>query len=207
MASNKNDKPRRRYELRARARQREATRRRITEAAVELHGTVGPAHTTISDVAKLAGVRRMTVYNHFATDADLFDACSTHWITRNPPPDVTRWTRIEEPLERVGQALRDMYAYYAQHEQMLGNVLRDTMLIPALGTIMDQKWWPAIEGMVEVLFQGFESEGRSNVARRAALRLALDFSTWRTLTRSNLEGENAARLMQRFVSTVEGADI
>ena len=82
MVSNKNDKPRRRYELRERARQRESTRLKITEAAVELHGTVGPARTTISDVAKLAGVQRMTVYNHFATDGELFDACSTHWFTQ-----------------------------------------------------------------------------------------------------------------------------
>jgi Bacterial regulatory proteins, tetR family len=61
-----------------------ATRQRITEVAIELHGTVGPARTTLSAVAKQAGVQRHTVYRHFPTEADLFDACriSTSWCVK-----------------------------------------------------------------------------------------------------------------------------
>jgi AcrR family transcriptional regulator len=202
MASNKKDKPRRRYELRKRARSQEKTRLRITEAAVELHGTVGPVRTTISDVARLAGVRRMTVYNHFATDADLFDACSTHWVTQNPPPDAGEWSHIGDPLERAGMALREMYAYYRQNEKMLENVLRDATLIPALGSIMEQKWWPVIEGMVDVLADGFETVASTDASRQATLRLALDFSTWQTLTRSGLGDEEATRLAVRLVAAI-----
>jgi AcrR family transcriptional regulator len=201
MASNKKDKPRRRYELKERARRQERTRLRITEAAVELHGTVGPARTTISEVAKCAGVRRMTVYNHFATDADLFDACSTHWLTGNPPPDAAAWTRIDDSLERTRVALGDMYAYYRANEAMIGNVLRDAPLIPALGAIMDQKWWPAIEGMVDVLVVDREPDP-AHVELRATIRLVLDFSTWRTLARSGLDDERAARLAARFVAAI-----
>jgi AcrR family transcriptional regulator len=202
MPSNKRDKRRRRYQLRERARRQERTRLRITEAAVQLHGTVGPAHTTISEVAKLAGVQRMTVYNHFATDADLFDACSSHWITRNPPPDAAAWKRIDDPLERTAVALGEMSAYYRRNEQMIGNVLRDAQLIPALGTVMDQKWWPAIEGMVEVLADGWRPEASAGALRFATLRLALDFCTWRSLTSSGLDDEGAAQLAVRFVATI-----
>jgi AcrR family transcriptional regulator len=60
------------------------TRRRITESAVELHGTVGPARTSISAVAERAGVRRSTVYRHFPDDEALFGACSSHWAAANP---------------------------------------------------------------------------------------------------------------------------
>jgi AcrR family transcriptional regulator len=202
MASNKSDKPRRRYELRARARRQERTRLRITEAAVQLHGTVGPARSTISEIAKLAGVQRMTVYNHFATDADLFDACSSHWITRHPPPDAAAWESIDDPLERTRIALGEMYAYYRRNEQMIGNVLRDVALIPALRAIMDRKWWPAIEGMVHVLTDAWRPGTSAGALRHATLRLALDFSTWRSLTGSGLDDEEAAQLAVRFVATI-----
>jgi AcrR family transcriptional regulator len=194
MASSKRHKPRRRYELRERARRQERTRLRITEAAVELHGTVGPARTTVSAVAKRAGVRRTTVYNHFATDGDLFDACSSHWFTRHPPPDARAWARLDAS-GRTGAALCELYAYYRRHEAMLGNVLRDAPLIPALGAIMEAKWEPALAGMIEAL----EPAG---ALQRATIRLALDFATWRCFTGSGLDDEQAAHLAARLVAAM-----
>ncbi|MCY7302061.1 MAG: TetR/AcrR family transcriptional regulator, partial [Thermoleophilia bacterium] len=41
--------------------------------------TVGPAATQISEIARRAGVQRVTVYNHFPDEASLFAACSAHW--------------------------------------------------------------------------------------------------------------------------------
>src|ERR671916_835251 len=41
----------RKYEMKRRAERVQETRRRITEAAVELHQTVGPARTTVSVIA------------------------------------------------------------------------------------------------------------------------------------------------------------
>jgi hypothetical protein len=46
------------YRMRKRAEDVAATRRRIVEAAVHLHGTIGPAATTISALADQAGVTR-----------------------------------------------------------------------------------------------------------------------------------------------------
>src|SRR3954465_3419805 len=68
----------RRYEKKRRAELEAETRRRITESAMELHGTVGPSRTSISAVAERAGVRRSTVYRHFPDETALFTACSTH---------------------------------------------------------------------------------------------------------------------------------
>src|ERR671933_967005 len=92
---------RRRYEKRARAAQEQATRMRIIDAAIDLHGTVGPARTTISAIAERAGVRRATVYRHFPDDDALFDACSAHWAAANPPPDRGRWAAIADDDERL----------------------------------------------------------------------------------------------------------
>jgi AcrR family transcriptional regulator len=50
------DRGPRKYELRKRADAMADTRRRITEAAVALHGSVGPARTTVAAIAEHAGV-------------------------------------------------------------------------------------------------------------------------------------------------------
>ena len=66
----------RKYTLKKRADQQAQTRQRIVEAAVDLHGSVGPAATTISMVAERAGVQRHTLYAHFPDERSLFLACS-----------------------------------------------------------------------------------------------------------------------------------
>ncbi len=210
-----NEKKTRRYELKERARRLEDTRRRITEAAVELHGSVGPARTTVSEIAKRAGVRRMTVYNHFPTDAELLDACSSHWVSRNLPPDPASWAGIEDPDVRTYRAIAEMYAYYRRSGEMLEHTLRDGALVPALDEILDRKWWPVIERVVDSLMVGrgasSTGEGGSAGTRgpapvmsevRAALRLAVDFWTWRTLTDEGLGDEEAAALQARMVASL-----
>ena len=108
----------RKYELKQRAAEMAETRLRITEAAVELHGTIGPARTTVSAIAERAGVQRHTVYRHFPTDADLFGACSAHYIAANPLPDQAPWRAIADPQRRLARALDDLYAYYERTEPM-----------------------------------------------------------------------------------------
>ena len=200
--SNKNldDRRRRPYTLKARARRRDEVHRRITLAAVHLHGTVGPARTTMRDIAKHAGVRRATVYNHFPTELDLIDACSSHWFGQNPPPDPTVWAKIAEPGLRVEVALGEMYGYYDRSQDMLEKVLRDTPQVPALGKVLQLKWWPMLEGMVDSL-----AEGWSSPETRASLRVALDFFTWQTLTNSGLSNEQAARLVKGWIEAGRAA--
>ena len=91
----------RRYELKERARRREQTRQRIVQAAVDLHTSVGPARTTISAIAERAGVERHTVYAHFPDDRALFRACSRHWDSEHPLPDLELLAAIEDPERRL----------------------------------------------------------------------------------------------------------
>ncbi|MFV1987888.1 MAG: TetR family transcriptional regulator [Gemmatimonadota bacterium] len=183
-----------------RARQEEETRRRITEAAVELHRTVGPANTTVTEVAKRAGVSRMTVYNHFPSDADLFRACSSHWASCNPFPDPSRWAAIEDPSERLLSALNEFYEWYALKEDMLGKIFRDVPLVPSLETTMDDLWSPYADELVRTLASGWSVSTDDRTALEAALRLALDFNTWRVLEASGLDSDRAAELTARMVS-------
>ena len=98
------------YRKRRRAEQEEETRLRITEAAVDLHGSVGPARTTVSAIAERAGVQRATVYRHFPDEEALFAACSSHWAALNPPPDPAAWAEIADPDERLRRALSELYS-------------------------------------------------------------------------------------------------
>src|SRR5918999_188498 len=75
------------YRMSRRAEGVAETRQRIVEATVELHGTVGPAASTIAAIAERAGVTRLTVYRHFPDDEALWAACSGHWLSQQDPPD------------------------------------------------------------------------------------------------------------------------
>ena len=171
----------RKYELKQRAAAMAETRRRITEAAVDLHGTVGPARTTLSAVAQRAGVQRHTVYRHFPSEAELYRACSTHWVAANPLPGLDAWRVIERPEDRLAHALDELYAYYERSEPMLANVFRDLELVDALQpTIIPLQDFLAAGAAT--LATGWNSRGRRRHLVRAALRHVLDFHTWRSLT-------------------------
>src|SRR5215208_565498 len=123
---------RRPYRKRRRAQLEAETRLRITEAAVDLHGSVGPARTTISAVADRAGVQRGTVYRHFPDEDALFDACSSHWMAQHPLPDPAAWAAIEDSDERLRTALQQIYEWYERGAYMLEQTTRDVPLVPAL---------------------------------------------------------------------------
>src|SRR5579859_4312160 len=96
------------YRMQRRAQALERTRLRITESAVALHGTLGPARTSVTAVAAHAGVRRSTVYRHFPDEAALLDACSAHWVAAHPPPDLGAWSAIAGPEQRLSMALSQL---------------------------------------------------------------------------------------------------
>jgi AcrR family transcriptional regulator len=175
--------PKRKYELKRRADEMARTRRRITEAAVDLHGTVGPARTTLSAVAERAGVQRHTVYRHFPTEADLFGACSAHYIAANPLPDLDTWRTISDPHRRLATALDELYGYYERTEPMLRNVLRDVELVDALRpTLVPMQAF--LRETAEMLTAAWGARGRRRRVLKAAIDHAIAFHTWRSLTAS-----------------------
>ena len=187
------------YRKRKRAEAEEETRRRITEAAVELHGTLGPAKTTVTEVAERAGVSRMTVYNHFPTDADLFVACSTHWASQNPFPDPSAWLQVADPEARLGGALEELYGWYDRTQGMMENVLRDAALVPAVGKLMEGFWGSYMDNVVSALARGWPGEPDRNDALGLTLRVVVDFNTWRILDASAMSDEAAAKLATGMV--------
>ena len=189
----------RKYEKKRRAELEAETRRRITETAVELHGTVGPARTSISAIAERAGVRRSTVYRHFPDEAALFDACSSHWEAANPVPDMAAWAEIDDPDERLRTALDELYAYYRRTERMMENLHRDEATVPVLAERF-AGYRGYIAAARDLLMDGRSLRGRRRDAARAAIGHALAFPTWQSLTREQgLDNDQAAELMSRLV--------
>jgi AcrR family transcriptional regulator len=188
----------RRYEKRARAAQELETRQRIIEAAIELHGTVGPARTTISGIAERAGVRRATVYRHFPDERTLFLSCSGTWQERNPPPDPAAWASITDPVERLTAALEALYAWYEQVEPMLTAVLRDIEAVPIVAEIQ-QRRYAFLAQVEDGLAAGWGARGTAAKRLRATLGLALDFQAWRTLHERGLSRPDAVAVMSSAV--------
>ena len=191
----------RKYELKQRAAEMAETHLRITEAAIELHGSVGPSRTTMSAVAERAGVERRTLYRHFPTEADLFAACSSHYFAAHPWPDLGSWRAIRDPQERLAHALDELYAYYERTEPMLSNVLRDAELVDsARDAVAPLNAY--VEDAAGVLIAGRQVRGRRRVLVGGALRHALAFSTWHSLATNGIERADAAALV---TALVEGA--
>jgi len=189
------------YRMKRRAELEAETRLRITESAVALHGTLGPARTSISAIADHAGVQRSTVYRHFPDEAALFAACSSHWRAANPPPDPGRWRIVEQPDDRLRVALRELYAHYRRTERMRENVLRDEAVSPIVKhTLAGYRAYLATA--TDELMKGRRPRGQAAKRVRAAVGHTLAFATWRSLTREQgLDDEQAADLMCRLVAT------
>ena len=187
----------RRYELKQRAERLEETRRRITEATVELHRTVGPAATQISEIARRAGVQRVTVYNHFPDEESLFSACSAHWRALHPPPEPAGWIEHQVLGDRLRAGLRELYAWFRETEPMTANVLRDAELVPALGLVLQRGMGTYLDTVRRILTEPVGARGGRRQRVDAAVRVAVSFQTWREL--AVLGDAVAAELASGFV--------
>ena len=185
------------YTLKRRAEQQAATRRRIVEAAVDLHGSVGPAQTTISMVAERAGVQRHTLYAHFPDDRSLHLACSALAFERDAPPAAEPWWTIEDRRARLRTGLAAIYGWYERNAKLAACVLRDAEFHPLTREIMQMRFGPYIAAYDAVL------GAKLNAVQRAVLHVAIGFPTWRTLVRDSGLKKGAA--VDAMVQAIEGA--
>lgn len=190
------------YRKKLRAELEVRTARRITESAMELHGTLGPSRTSISAVAKHAGVRRSTLYRYFPDEAALFTACTAHWMSTNVPPDPGLWAAVEDPDERLAVALGELYAHYHRTEQMMANILRDEATMPIVKQLLTG-YRDYLAAVRDTLVGGRRVRGRARASVVAAIGHAIAFATWRSLTREQgLDNSQAADMMCRLVATM-----
>jgi AcrR family transcriptional regulator len=194
------------YELKRRAERQQETRRRIVEAAVELHTTLGPSRATVSAIAERAGVTRPTVYAHFPDDRSLLEACSGHVRETVPPPDPAAWRSISDPGARLETALRDLYGYYERLEPLLENVQRDAAVMPIVAE-MNAYRVRYLEEIRGLLLAAWPANGGPRTRLRRAIGHALEFRTWQSLVRRHgCRTNEAVQLMLTFVCAAASAE-
>jgi AcrR family transcriptional regulator len=191
----------RKYELKARAESQRETRERIARVAAELHEEKGVAHTTVAEIARRAGVTRLTVYNHFADLSELLPACAAHYARLHPTPDFESVMAQGDAAERVRGVLGLVYRWYRETEPMYGKLFSDRASVPELDRFLEQNIDRMLDGLGTDLVAGFAIRGRRADRLRALIRLSLDFWTWRRLAREGLDDEAAAELMAAAVAT------
>jgi AcrR family transcriptional regulator len=188
------------YRKRRRAELEDETRLRITEATIHLHEEVGPAKTTVSAIANRAGVQRATVYRHFPDDSALIAACSAHWMSLNPAPDLGVWAAVDDVDERFRVAVGEVYDGYESTEPMVERLLRDRAVVPPLDDRMAGRD-AYFAAAIETLMRGRPERGARRRRVRAAIAHALEFETWRSLVRrQGLDREAAIDLIVRLSS-------
>lgn len=184
-----------------RSEQISGTRQRIVDAAVALHGSVGPARTTIAGIADRAGVTRLTVYRHFADDEALFSACSAHWLSQQRLPDPAEWSREDQPLERLRVGLSDLYRFYRDGQAMLTRIYADLSELPeGHRKVLESR----NDRFRDVLLEPFPEADTSD-RLRATVSHGVSFWTWRSLCHDNgLSNNDAVEIMSTLIATTAG---
>jgi AcrR family transcriptional regulator len=183
------------YRLTRRADAQDNTRRRIVDTAIELHQTIGPAATTFSEIARRAGVGRVTVYRHFPDETSLAQACSGHYFELHPAPDPGTWESISGAGARLRAALTEIYRYHRETEAMISRALADSRDQPVMAPYLEH--WRHV---ADALSAPFAARGRRRTQLRAAIGLAIAFDTWRALVRDEgLDDADAVEVALRLV--------
>jgi AcrR family transcriptional regulator len=145
-------------------------------------------------------VQRHTVYHHFPDMTSLVRACTEHGMLVTRIPEPAPWLAIEDPTDRLREALGELYAYYRANTRLLGNVVRDMPLMGEGGVEAFVKHMGELFG---ALAAGWTDDGPTQRLRMAAIGHAMSFETWRSLTGNGLTDGEAVDLMLRLVTGIE----
>jgi AcrR family transcriptional regulator len=187
----------RKLKLKARAERQQETRRRIIEAAVDLHAEVGPLATTITAIAQRAGVERLTVYRHFPDEESLVRACTRHYFETHPPPDPIGWLEVGDPGARLARGLAELYRWWAENSEIVASVLRDYEVAPER---VGRGLVDYMGAAKDALLRGWRVRAGRRAELEAAVGLAVHFRTFESLWNEGIRDEEAARLMARLVA-------
>jgi AcrR family transcriptional regulator len=164
-----------------------------------LHEEVGPRATTISAIAARAGVQRLTVYRHFPDETAVFQACTSHWLSLNPPPGPEAWEDAGDLSAQRAAALAAFHGYYARTRAMWDAAHRDVADVPALREPMAQ-FGAYVAGVADALGADLGPLGR------ASLHHGLVYSTWASLEAQSLEEERKRKLVLAWIEGAARAD-
>jgi hypothetical protein len=104
----------------------------------------------------------------------------------NPPPELSAWSTIDSPDERLRVALCELYGFYHRTERMLENLFRDESTVPLV-----QERFAAFRAYFaaarDTLMAGRKLRGAARRRTQAALGHAIAFSTWKSFLRGGAQ--------------------
>ncbi|HEY8862761.1 MAG TPA: TetR/AcrR family transcriptional regulator [Candidatus Dormibacteraeota bacterium] len=188
----------RKYELRKRAETQAETRRRIVEATVTFHSTIGPARTTVADICRKAGIQRATFYRHFPEELSLFKECRAFGANESPMPEPDACVTIADPIRRMRSGLATAYAFYRENEQRMAAIIRDSEVMPVGGA-----FFQFADRLRDVMAAGWKAKGKRHARILAACGHAADFQAWRSLARK--QGLSDSEVIEAMVALTAAA--
>jgi AcrR family transcriptional regulator len=190
------------YRMKARAERHADTRRRIVEAALQLHRTAAPQSITVTEIARQAGVERPTVQRHFPDRIALLMACT--FGDPVPAGHAVGWADEPNPEVRLSKALSEQYAWYRRNRSMLHYLLdlieADEGLAPRRKAM-----WEIRNRAHRILSTGWPVREAGRPKLLLAIRHAFDFWAWLSLADSGLTDDEAVRFMVGMVRSVGSA--
>ncbi|HVH62720.1 MAG TPA: TetR/AcrR family transcriptional regulator [Candidatus Dormibacteraeota bacterium] len=187
------------YHMKARAERHADTRRRIVEAALQLHRTMDPQRITVTEIARRAGVERPTVLRHFNDRVSLLMACT--FGDPIPAEHADDWALEPNPEVRLATALSEQYSWYRRNHKMLHHLLdlieSDTSLTPRRA-VMEQMRKRAHE----VLCAGWDVRKSVRPKLELAVQHAFDFWSWLSLAEAGLTDEQASEFTFEMVRDI-----
>jgi AcrR family transcriptional regulator len=176
-----------------------ATRRRIVEATMELHGEQGIAATTLQDVAERADVAIGTVYRHFPTVEDVVTACGTaamELMAMPSPAEVAgRFDGARSSAERIERLAADVAALYRDWALLFrrGREAKDQFEFVGRQHRESER---ALDALVDEALRG----SRPSRAQRATVRALVDDRFWESMIEQGLDAARAERELARLIA-------
>ena len=127
-------------------------------------------------------MERLTVYRHFATEGDIFQACTAHYNELHPLPEGAAWQVIADPFDRLTFGLTELYRYFAETERMMSAVMRDAPSTPSMAESF-ARYEQRYRALFALLVAGFVAKDIPAERVQLPIRLAVDFRIWQIMMR------------------------
>jgi AcrR family transcriptional regulator len=166
------------------------TRRRIIDAALELHVAHGIRATTWPEIAERAGVPVETVEALFPTFDELTRSCGEHFMesVRLPPRDRAPeiFVRTDSEHERIHRLVETMFTAYERAGEGIAVGRRERGDVPAARESLE-----ALDASLDALVVEAVRPLRPGSAEVAWIRGLTDLEVWRTLREQGATPEAA----------------
>ncbi len=196
---------RRPYDMGKRAEAVRRTRRRILDAAMEVHDEQGIAAGRWPDIAERAGVSLATIYRHFPTLEELATACGELTMQLVDPPAPERAAAVfagaATPSERIERLVGEVYGFYERAGRIVDNVRRDRRDLPVLEQAHEQLE-AGIGALVDEALEPLAAGDRE----RLVVRALLDVRAWEAMRERGLDGGAAREATCRLVRGIVAVD-